>query len=560
MLGEAGDGVIQFLSTIYNYNTMPNHSIQNGGAFITVINPTTGKREIITDPIGNSRVLFDNLTSVQSISVSSYGSFVFVCEIPQPVPETPIHIRSQSRSKTRRPLTQHEALARPRNIEHGNPLTHVCMKVVFVGDKPGRITDLYTKEIVTLDTAVQEVQTQHRMYRKLISGGTGANTEIIPDAFGSCLLTHEDFKALIHKSKPSTPSSPIETQYVLAFIERIARTHKLQLYVSFIEYLTGYSPFNESDPVHKSAISTIGAYVLAIFLKTGCISLDMHSGNIMIHNSFGSVQFIDFGRLVCLFQEKGKAEVKEWFKAYSENRQDKDLNYLHMCFGPAWGTGMSATQATEAEVQGHFNRYCDTLETRLQRWLTPRPRPTTRPTPSVDDIKEVFDLLTFIGFIDCLCGFSKKRQGQTIFLMQFGLCMNLLLGREIKKPFLIDDIIRIRSNFDKRIREHKNREQFKKRLIEIVGILSQSLQPDESLGTPRSADSFEYREDSDEDEQEIIVVDEASSPKKSQRRRSRSRGRSPTPGRKKHKAGGRKPITKKRRRVKRKTRVSRRKY
>jgi hypothetical protein len=541
-LGEAGDGVKQFLSTIYNYNTMPNPSIQNGGAFITVINPTTGKREIITDPIGNSRVLFDILKSVQSISVSSHGSLVFVCEIPEPVPETPLHIRSQTRSKTRRPLTQREALARPRNIEHGNPLTHVCMKVVFVGDKPGRINDLYTKEVVTLETAQQEVQTQHRMYRQLISGGTGANTEIIPDAFGSCLLRHEEFKALIDKSKPSTPSSPIETRNVLAFIERIASTHKLQLYVSFIEYLNGYSPFNESGPVHKSAIPTIGAYVLAIFLKTGCISLDMHSGNIMIHNSFGSVQFIDFGRLICLFQITDKAEVKEWFKAYSENCQDRDLNYLHMCFGPAWGTGVSATRATAAEVQGHFNTYCDTLETRLQRWLTPRPTP-----PTSDDIKEVFDLLTFIGFIDCLCGFSKKRQGQTIFLMQFGLCMNLLLGREMGMPFLIDHIIRIRSNFDNLIHKDKNREQFKKRLIDIVGILSQSLQPDESLGTPRSADSFEYRENSDV-EQEIIVVDKAST-KKSERSRSRSPSR-----------GGRKPITKKRRRVKRKTRVSRRKY
>jgi hypothetical protein len=273
----------------------------------------------------------------------------------------------------------------------------------------------------------------------------------------------------------------------------------------------------------------------------------MHSGNIMIHKLFGSVQFIDFGRLVCLFQEKGKAEVKEWFKAYSEYCQYRDLEYLHMCFSPARGTGMSATRATAAEVQGHFNTYCDTLETRLQRWLTPRPTP-----PTIDDIKEVFDLLTFIGFIDCLRGFSKKRPGQTIFLMQFGLCMNLLLGREMGKPFLIDDIIRIRSNFDNRIHKDKNREQFKKRLIEIVEILSQSLQPDESLGTPRSADSFEYREDSDV-EQEITVVDEASSPKKSERSRSRTQSRGRDHGR-----GGRKPITKKRRRVKRKIRTSRR--
>ena len=533
---------------------MPNPSIQNGGAFITVINPTTGKREIIKDPIGNSRVLFDNLQTVQCISVSSYGSFIFVGEIPQPVPETPVHIRSQSRSKTRRPLTQRESLARPRNIEHGKPITQVCMKVVFVGDKPDRINDLYTKEIVTLDAAVREVQTQHIMYRKLISGGTGANTEIIPDAVGSCLLTHEVFKALIPKSNPSTPSSPIQTRHVLAFIERIAITHKLRLYVSFIEYLIDYSPFNESDDVHKSAIPTIGAYVLAIFLKTGCISLDMHSGNIMIHKSFGSVQFIDFGRLICLFQITGKAEVKEWFKAYSENCQDRDLNYLHMCFSPAWGTGVSATRATAAEVQGNFDTYCDTLETRLQRWLTPRPMP-----PTSDDIKEVFDLLTFIGFIDCLRGFSKKRPGQTIFSMQFGLCMNLLLGRKIRKPFLIDHIIRIRSNFDNRIREHKNRKIFEKRLTGVVEILSQSLQPDEALGTPRSGDSFEYRENSDEDEQEIILVDEASSPKKSERNSSRSR--SPSRGRGRVRVqGGRKPITKKRRRVKRKTRVSRRKY
>ena len=541
---------------------MPNPSIQNGGAFITVINPATGKREIISDPIGNSRILFDNLKTVQSISVSSYGSFVFVGEIPQPDPETPIHIRSQSRSKTKRPLTQREALARPRNIEHGNPLTRVCMKVVFVGDKPNRITDLYTKEIVTLDTAVREVQTQHRMYRKLISGGTGANTEIIPDAFGSCLLRHEEFKAVILKSIPSSSSSPNKTRCVLEFIERIAKTRNLQLYVSFIEYLIDYYPFNESDDVHKSAISTIGAYVLAIFLKTGCISLDMHSGNIMIHKLFGSVQFIDFGRLICLFTITGKAEVKEWFKAYSDNCLHRDLDYLHMCFSPAWGTGVSATQARAAEVQAHFNTYCDTLETRLQRWLTPRPTPTT-----IDDIKEVFDLLTFIGFIDCLSGFSKRRDaGQYIFLMQFGLCMNLLLGRKISKPFLIDDIIRIRSNFDKRIRQHKNRKIFEKRLTGVVEILSQTLQPDEALGTPRSADSFEYGEDSDV-EQEIIVVDEASIPKKSERSRSRtpsrsrSRSRSPSRGRGRVRVqGGRKPITKKRRRVKRKTRVSRRKY
>jgi hypothetical protein len=156
--------------------------------------------------------------------------------------------------------------------------------------------------------------------------------------------------------------------------------------------------------------------------------------------------------------------------------------------------------------------------------------------------------------------------------MQFGLCMNLLLGREIGSPFLIVDIIHIRSNIhdlEKWILSQKHSKEITQRLTGVVEILSQTLQPDKALGTPRSADSFEYHEDSDEDEPEIIVVDEASSPKKSERKRGRSPGRSPGRGRGRGRGrgnspsqgrGGRRPRTNKRRRVKRKTRVSRRKY
>ena len=532
---------------------MRNRSIQRGGAFIVVVDPKTGKRTIIEDPVGNSRILFDNLQTVNCISVESNGSFVFVGEIPQPDPKTLVDIRSQSRSKTKRPLTQREALARPRNIEHGRPLTRVCMKVIFVGKTPSRVDGLYTKEVVTLEMAEQEVQTQHQMYRKLISGGTGVNGAVIPDAFGSCLLTCDEFQSLLPKSKQEL-GSLVQTKNVLNWILLTARSKGLQLYVSFIEYLEDFESFNEYSELHKLNIPSIGGGAVAILLKTGCVSVDMYYKNIMVHKYSAAVQFIDFGKSVCFTSPEGPANVKTWFKEYSEYCKSDDLQLLDKCFTP---TVASAKTVSPANVQLKFNAYCDAVPSRLEHW-------NTLTTPR-EKVKEVFDLLTFIGFIDCLYGFSKRRDtGQYIFLMQFGLFMNLLLGRKIGKPFLIDDIIRIRSNFDKRIRQHKNRKIFEKRLTGVVEILSQTLQPDEALGTPRSADSFEYGEDSDV-EQEIIVVDEASSPKKSERSRSRTPSRSPSrsPSRGRGRVrvqGGRKPITKKRRRVKRKTRVSRRKY
>ena len=256
---------------------MRNRSIQRGGAFIVVVDPTTGKRTIISNPIGNSRILFNNLISVESISVESHGSFVFVGEIsPQPKESgTFIELRSQVRSVTKRPLTQDESLPRPRNIDSGESFTRVCMKVIFVGETPDRVVDRYTKEVVTLKMAEQEVQTQHQMYRKLISGGTGVNGAVIPDAIGSCLLECDDFRSLTLKSK-QTPGSPVNTKQVLEQILLTAEKHHLKLYVSFIEYLEGFVPFNESDHRHKWNIPSIGGGAVAILLKTGCVSLDMY--------------------------------------------------------------------------------------------------------------------------------------------------------------------------------------------------------------------------------------------------------------------------------------------
>ena len=533
---------------------MRNRSIQRGGAFIVVVDPTTGKRTIISNPIGNSRILFDKLISVESISVESHGSFVFVGEIPQPnEPGTLIQLRSQVRSVTKRPLTQDESLPRPRNIDSGESFTRVCMKVIFVGETPDRVVDRYTKEVVTLKMAEQEVQTQHQMYRKLISGGTGVNGAVIPDAIGSCLLECDDFKSLIPKSK-QTPGSPVNTKHVLECILLTAETRDLKLYVSFIEYLEGFVPFNESDHRHKWNIPSIGGGAVAILLKTGCVSLDMYYKNIMINKHATAVQFIDFGKRVCFTSPEDLANVNTWFTEYSNDCDPDKLKLLDKCFTT---TVASAKTVSRHEVQAKFNAYCHALPSRLEHWKTL--------TTTQEKVKEVFDLLTFIGFIDCLYGLSNNREDQSKskFLMQFGLFMNLLLGIPMNKPFVIDDIISIRANIhtlDQWLSAQSVtcKERFptmvtcKERFTTMVPLIDDMILPDETLGREQSPESFEYGSDSQHDSQDPEIPTGSSSKKHKGDPKGDPKGE-PKGGR------GRKPITKKRRRVKRKIRTSRRK-
>jgi len=557
---------------------MRNHSIQSGGAIIEVLDSKTGKRTILPNPIGNSRVIFDNINHVECISLYSYGSFVFVCNLPTN-PKPVIKIRSQVHSKIGQPLTQDQSIARPRNKKMGKKYNRVCMKVIFVGNKKGTLSGdaITTKEIVTREMAEQEITMQNKMYKKLISGGSGVDMAVIPDVFGSCLLTPDEFEPVLLKNNNDI-SVPLEKRRILKWILDKAREKKLKLYVSFIEYLDGFSPFTIETGLHHLATPFIGAYVIAILLKTGCMSLDMHPGNIIINDSDASVRFIDFGRLICLFIDPGRAELKRWFRDYvvycstsREHSGTRILDQLDMCFSPA---GAAATPSVDvADIQRKFNAYCDALPTRLHYWLNPRPASSSS---SKEDIKEVFDLLTFIGFIDCLYDFSKKQPNQTIFTMQFEYSLNILLGREIHSPFLIDDIIELRSkvlsNFDDWNKEYLKRKD--KPLQEVAKILSESIPPNKEFGTPRSASSFEYSEDSNVSDSSPSASPSASPGSSSKhrhkrtltgpivrrhkRRTSRSSSASASPG--SSSRGGRKPITKKIRRVNRKIRVSRRKY
>jgi hypothetical protein len=533
---------------------MRNHLIQRGGAIIVVVDPETKKKTIIENPIDNSRIVFDHLQTVECISVESYGSFVFVGEISSLSDMGGIFLQSQTLDKKGRPpLSQARSVSRLRNIGAGRTFTRICMKFVFVGETQGIVNGLYKKEVVTLEMAKQEVQTQHQMYRQLISGGTGVHTAIIPDAFGSCLLTCDEFELLLSKNEEKTGSSASAktTQEVLKWIHTNAKSKGLQLYVSFIEYLEGFETFNITVKLHELNIPTIGAYVAAILLKTGCISLDMHSRNIMIHKINASVQFIDFGRIVCFFTPEALRDVKSWFNEYSEycqvipgSRSNTELDRLDACFLPMEGSvsAQGSVMTTASNVQAKFNAYCDALPKRLDHWLTVSSK------SEETAMKEVFDLLTFIGFIDCLRGFSKKKKKQTIFTMQFGLCMNLLLGCGSDETFLMEDIVKIRSylhnstKWNKWLNKHPGH-----KLTNVVEILSELLHPDKELGSPRNPESFYFGVDSD--------VEESIS------RRSRSPSPSPSPSRKKLKKGGRKPITKKRRRIsRRKPRISRRKH
>lgn len=500
-------------------HTRNHKKTQHGGAIIIVVDKSKN-HSIIENPIGGSCIVLDNLHSIRCISTDSYGSFVFIGELS---PESNVLLQSQVRSNINRPLTQSEALSRPRNIilptgETGKNHKKICIKVIFVGETQGRITSTeYRKEVTTEIIAAKEVKTQHKMYRQLISNGTGLNGAVIPDAIGSCMLNVNDFETMfttiLEKAKNASESGIKEaaaaeaaavgqkeiisarmvksravalhpddkTRDVIQFISSQARGNNCSnIYISFIEYLEGFDALHINEgSVNQHQLTNIpnvAACVIAILLKTSCISLDMHPGNIMIHRSQYLVQIIDFGKIICFDEhddDNATFNVKEWFLHYYEFCNTDKQRMLSNIFTPT-----------------SFGEYCDRIPSRLSFWNTH----CDEEQVTHNEIKEIFDLLTFIGFIDCLYGFSKKREGQTIFLMQFNLVLNILFCRKADMPFLIEDIIKLRSNIEnlKQWFTQSRNNVCKEYLIEIVKLLKPMICIHQSLGTPRDATSFEY--------------------------------------------------------------------
>lgn len=381
--------------------------IQHGGTIIKVIKD--GKGIELETPFSNSKILLDNLSSIDCISRTSFGSYVFVGTLKD---ESSVLLERQPPSS-------------PPYV------TDVCFKVMFVRQIEGRISEV-NKEVVTEVMADTEVKTQHEMYNELLRKRNEGQLEVvIPDAFGSCILTPDEFNKWSNLLVIDLVI-PINIG-VINEIFQISRKNNLNVYVVFIDYLHGFVTFNETRE-HMNVLPNIGASILELFMKTGCFSLDMHRKNIMIAKD--KVKIIDFGKVVCLARDRTyvtqmfERYVKYDFVSYNENTL-KSIDAAH--FKGAKHvvnlTDGDTLIVVRDKIIGNFVTYCSELPGRLEDWAE---------IPPDDKAIFVFDLLTFIGFVDCLnCHLTAA-------VMKFGRLLNLLLQTDRDESFPINDVISIR--------------------------------------------------------------------------------------------------------------------
>ena len=387
--------------------------IQHGGTIIKVIKD--GNETVLETPFSNSKILLENLSSIRCISRTSFGSYVFVGTLKE---NPSVLLERQSQLSTPPPP----------------PVTRVCFKVMFVGQTEGR-TYHDTKEVVTEVMADAEVQTQHEMYNELLRKRNEGQLEVvIPDAFGSCILTPKEFDEW-SMSTPSFIDNSLPMNIgVIHEILQISRERKFELYVAFIDYLDGFVTFNDA-PEHESmkVLTIIGASILELFMKTGCFSLDMHRNNIMIAK-YNKVKIIDFGKVICL--PRDTVYVKDMFnncvKHPSSNRDaftPLDAARFKKAKHELSTQGEAAVRKDE-EIIENFVTYYSQSPGRLKDWAE---------ISHDDKAIFVFDLLTFIGFVDCL-------KWRLRAVMKFGWLLNLLLQTGRGENFTINDVISIRGD------------------------------------------------------------------------------------------------------------------
>jgi hypothetical protein len=387
--------------------------------------------------IGQSRPLLEGIRDVECISEDSYGSFAFKGNI---LPE---------RSSVYIDL-------------YDERVTTVFIKVVFTAVKTQQIDcKRHMKEVTTLDLAEKEVYTQYDMYTK-IKSLTSNRVKIIPGVLGSCYLEpHVFFDLLIN------PAINDNTRYWLNAIYNTALKNGFGLYVSFMEYLDDFITFNHENGEHLIRIATIHGYILALFILTSGMSLDMHTLNIMI-KLLGGVRIVDFGKVVLFYKEQDRNFVQRLFDELVDfyEKDPNKLKLLDRCFLPV------IKPPSAVGLKHKFKSYCEMIPHLLNDWSS---------TEQEKKPLLIFDLLTFIGLID---GIHKYRASATI---QFGTLIKLLFGHQDNAD---DDddltyIITLRSYigfFDSWL---MGNEHIKEKILEIVDVLDNLLLDKPRLVKPR---------------------------------------------------------------------------
>jgi hypothetical protein len=315
-----------------------------------------------------------NIKEVDCLSVDSYGSTVFKCTFEgYPVPR--------------------------------------CVKVVFTSEKPQEtVCNRKQKEVTSLPQVVKEAESQRLMYQKIYER-LGDSVKIVPDVISTHHLTPDEFNELFEDS--------IRIDDAGVWIESIYTTslhNNFGLTILVMEYLNDFVAFDPA--LHEMVLPCVHANILALFIITSGMSLDMHPLNILINTIYHAiyVRIIDFGKVVFFNNPDDKKDVKSRFlELVNFYKKDKvKLIQLYCCFCTEPPQGKDI-ETLASDLITNFGLYCDSVSNLYVSWMS---------TPQKNKLVKIYDLLTFIGFVDNI---YKYKASAT---MQFGELIKLLFERE----------------------------------------------------------------------------------------------------------------------------------
>jgi hypothetical protein len=329
---------------------------------------------------------------------------------------------------------------------------HVCMKVSFVREPSAELLSfVYTPNSSKFTTTEVEAEKtrerQHLMHDELKAYN---QLEFIPDAFGSCTLTPLEFNEYF-----KVKSGQLDH---LGLISRKAEYHGVSIHILFMELLTDVGGYKQDDDNHVRNTPYIVAAILAGCIVTGVISQDMHPDNVQISiNADGTIKvlkLIDWDRSISISIDSSD-DLTGWIDSLMDNNVPLSLfvcNYftdvtLKRLIGATKTQQQWETSKNEIKdaLRENFTKYYKDLFTRILNlksgWHLRSPE---------EKRYDIFDLLTFIGFMDCLL--TGTRNAWTITTMQFSpFLYNLFNTREIKIVLLensnLRDVLTLRQKY-----------------------------------------------------------------------------------------------------------------
>ena len=292
---------------------------QNGGMFFLV----DGKHIPEYEPMNPSELynlfvkIMVSATSISMLSEFSLYGFVIKVNIN---PAGPIKIMRQTRSDTGEPVTPKRASTR----QSAQELTSFCLKIVGVGNGSRQYVSLDStktkkKSLATFKECESEINTTRLVWHEMARHNCA---EVVPDAGFGFDLTYQEFGRLFSKfiTTPHNISSHA-IQWIIDNFDRIYLTvmemasgcDTLSAYIDRMERPTTQLIAQKSI---KNASIEIVSYLIAMWIRTGIMTTDGHSKNVMVRETganidsgihvFFIIYLLDLGRI---FNRKAGSDI-----------------------------------------------------------------------------------------------------------------------------------------------------------------------------------------------------------------------------------------------------------